>query len=84
MPDFKGVRKVRWYQASATAAAIDGYLRLGRWVAPHWTISKAVRIATQITGEAIAKGDLWRAREALWRFTQRELMAERFENIDGR
>lgn len=82
MPAFKGPRKIRWYQAQATAAAIAGYLRYGRWSKHTWSEARAVRIARQISGDQVADGDLKGALQALDHYCQRELMAERMGAID--
>ena len=81
MPNFTGQRKIRWYQVNATAGAIAGFLRYGRWNKPTWSVAKAIRIARELTGEQIADDDLKAALQACDRYTQRELLRERMGDV---
>lgn len=82
MPDFKGPRKDRWYTARKTADQIAIRLKHGRWSSVNWNSGKACYVAHAITGEEIAKRDLRAALRALERYCERELQAERWEDID--
>lgn len=83
MPEFKGPRKDRWYTARKTADQIAIRLKHGRWSTVNWSTSKALRVATSITGEQFDPGDLRAAYRALDRYCELELQRERWEDIDA-
>jgi len=83
MPQFKGPRKERWYTARKTADQIAIRLKHGRWANTNWNSGKACYVAFAITGEEHVKKDLRAAYDALERYCERELQAERWEDIDA-